>query len=529
MKHSDSSSLDELARHPRIAIIGAGMSGIAAVIKLRKAGYRNITVFEKSGRVGGTWRENNYPGLSCDVPSPWYSFSFEPNPDWSHRYAYGPEIQAYMERTAEKYGVMAVTRFNTRVTDLVYEAPTWRLTTEQGEAEVFDIVISATGILHHPSVPDIPGLESFEGSMFHTARWDHGVALEGQRVGIIGSGSTAVQIVGAITAQVKHLTLFQRTPQWMFPLWQKKYSASWKWLLRTFPVLNKAAYWFWYKFSEVTFAEAVGGNQRAQRLLERGCRRNLERNVADPELRARLTPDYKAMCKRLILSSDFYPAISRDNAALVTEGIECIEAQGVRTQDGVLHELDVLVLATGFNAANFILPTRVVGENALELSAFWNGLPRAHRAMSIPGFPNFWMIEGPTGPIGNLSLTSISEMQIDYIIMCLDKMKRDRLLAMAPKREAFERYNQAMAEAVQSTIWFTGGCQSWYMDKSGMPNLYPWRPRRYCADMRQPDFSEYRLIGDVADAQAETSSVGAMSPAHHAASPLLQSSFRSDI
>ncbi|GAB3391259.1 flavin-containing monooxygenase [Azotobacter armeniacus] len=496
MKPSDATSSVEVAWNPRIAIIGAGMSGIATVVKLQKAGYSNVTVFEKSDRVGGTWRENTYPGLSCDVPSPWYSFTFELNPDWLHRYSYGPEIQAYMERTADKYGVTAVTRFNTKVTDLVYDAATWRLTTDQGQEGIFDIVISATGILHHPSVPDIPGLENFEGRQFHTACWDHSVPLEGQRFGIIGSGSTAAQIVGAITAQVKHLTLFQRTPQWMFPLRQKKYSAFWKWLLRIFPVLSKASYWFWYKLSEITFAEAVSGNERMQKLMARGCRLNLEKNVPDPELRTKLTPDHKAMCKRLILCSEFYPAISRDNASLVTEGIERIEAKGVRTKDGVLHELDVLVLATGFKASNFILPTRVVGENGQDLNSLWGGLPRAHRAMSVPGFPNFWMIEGPTGPIGNLSLTSISEMQVDYIIMCLNKMKQDQLLAMASKLDAFDRYNDAMAKAIQNTIWFTGGCQSWYMDKSGVPNLYPWLPRRFRADMRQPDFSEYRLIGN---------------------------------
>lgn len=497
MKPLDATSSSvEAVWNPRIAIIGAGMSGIAAVVKLQEAGYSNLTVFEKSDQVGGTWRENTYPGLSCDVPSPWYSFTFELNPNWSHRFSYGPEIQAYMERTADKYGVTAITRFNTRVTDLIYNAPTWRLITDRGQEETFDIVISATGILHHPFIPDIPGLESFEGSRFHTACWNNEVPLEGQRFGIIGSGSTAAQIVGAITARVKHLTLFQRTPQWMYPLPQKKYSLFWKRLLRTFPILCKASYWFWYRLSEATFAKAVAGNERVHKLMERGCRRNLEKNVPNPELRAKLTPDYKAMCKRLILCSEFYPAISRDNASLVTEAIERVEAKGVRTKDGVLHELDVLVLATGFKASNFILPTRVMGENGQDLNSVWDGAPRAHRAMSVPGFPNFWMIEGPTGPIGNLALTSISEMQADYIIMCLNKMKQDRLLAMAPKPDAFDRYNEAMAEAIQSTIWFTGDCQSWYMNKFGVPNLYPWSPSRFRADMRQPDFSEYRLIGN---------------------------------
>lgn len=484
-------------RQPRIAIIGSGMSGIAAYVKMQQAGYSDITVYEKADRVGGTWRENTYPGLSCDVPSHWYSFTFEPNPDWTHRFSYGPEIQAYMERTAEKHGMIRACRFNTGVTDLIYEAPCWRLKTGDGEESTYDIVVSATGILHHPSIPDLPGLATFSGAKFHTARWDHSVPLEGQRFGIIGTGSTSAQIVGAITEKVKHLTLFQRTAQWMYPLPQKKYPAWWRALLRTFPAFCKASYWFWYRLLEWSFAEATVGNRWMHRFTAWGCRHNLEKHVTDPELRAKLTPDYQAMCKRLILCSEFYPAISRENASLVTEGIDRIEPNGVRTVDGTLHELDVLVLATGFKVSNFILPTRVVGEDGRDLNEIWDGVPHAHRAMSIPGFPNFWMVEGPTGPVGNISLTSITENQVDYIIQCLNRMRDDGLAAMAPRKEAFEAYNADMAEAIKDTIWFTGGCQSWYLDKNGIPNLYPWAPRRFRQEMKSPNFSEYRLIEEV--------------------------------
>lgn len=213
-------------RQPSIAIIGAGMSGIAAVVKLRRAGYTDLTVYEKADRVGGTWRENTYPGLSCDVPSYWYSFTFAPNPDWSHRFSYGPEIQAYMERTAKRFGVTDIVQFGTPVTELRYEAPVWRLKTGHGEERVFDIIVSATGVLHHPALPDIAGLDQFEGDQFHSARWDHSVDLEGKRVGVVGTGSTAAQIVGAIADKVDHLSVFQRTPQWMAALPQKKYSRD---------------------------------------------------------------------------------------------------------------------------------------------------------------------------------------------------------------------------------------------------------------------------------------------------------------
>ena len=484
-------------RQPKIAIIGAGLSGVGAVIKMREAGYTDITVYEKADAVGGTWRENSYPGLSCDVASHWYSYRFERNPDWTHRYPYGPEIRAYIERVADKYDVKRDIKFNTPVKELTYEGPHWRLETQAGDVEYYDVVVSATGILHHPSIPDFEGKDSFEGPSFHTARWDHSVDYTGKRVGIIGTGSTSAQIVGAITKDVEHLTLFQRTPQWMLPLPQTKYSNAYRRLLRTFPFLMWFVYYFHYRALEYTFSEATVGNKFMQKVISWLARRNLEKNVPDPELRKKLTPDYQAACKRMIFCSDFYPAISRPNASLVTEGIERIEPNGVRTKDGVLHELDILVYATGFDTKAFVLPIEVFGEDKKSLTQTWGNAPRAHRAMSVPGFPNFWMIEGPTGPVGNLSLVLISEHQIAYIIHMLDVMKKQKLAAIAPSEEAFKTYNAAMAKDINNTIWVTGGCKSWYFDASGQPNLYPWAPRRFFHEMRNPDISEYRLIEEI--------------------------------
>jgi cation diffusion facilitator CzcD-associated flavoprotein CzcO len=479
-------------RQPRIAIIGAGMSGIAAVVKLRKAGYTDLTVYEKADRVGGTWRENTYPGLSCDVPSRWYSFSFALSSDWTHRFSYGPEIQAYMEKVADDFGVTEVVRFNTAVTDLRYEAPFWRLTTSAGEQQIYDVVISATGILHHPAMPDIEGLDEFAGDSFHSACWDHSVDLTGKRVGVIGTGSTAAQIVGDIAERVGELHVFQRTPQWMVPMPQKTYSPRWKRTLKLFPFLKRLAYQYYFRLMVRTFAMATVGDEKMQARISNITRQNLERNVKDPELRRRLTPDYQAACKRLILCSDFYPAITRDNAQLVTDAIERITPAGVQTADGRVHELDVLVLATGFDPSAFILPTRVQGEDGVDLESVWQGAPRALRAVAIPRFPNFWMLEGPTGPVGNMSLITITEHQVDYVIRMLDRMKKRGLIAIAAREEAYRDYNQAMQEAVKRTVWMTGGCTSWYIDKTGTPNLYPWEPTRYLKSMRNPDFSEYR-------------------------------------
>jgi cation diffusion facilitator CzcD-associated flavoprotein CzcO len=481
-------------RQPRIAIIGAGMSGIAAVVKLEKAGYTDLTVYEKSDKVGGTWRENTYPGLSCDVPSRWYSFSFALKPDWKHRYPYGEDIQSYMETVAKDFGVTDKVIFNSAVTEIIYDAPHWHLSCATGEQEIFDVVISATGLLHHPAYPAIEGLENFSGAAFHSARWDHTAQLKGKRVGVIGTGSTACQIIGAITPEVDEMHVFQRTPHWVAPLPQVEYSAGWNRLLAALPFMQRMTYNYYRWMMVHTFSAATIGNKFMKGLINKICLKHLADNVPDTALRAKLTPNYDATCKRLILCSDYYPAISSPHAHLITEDIAKIEPEGVRTADGQLHPLDILVLATGFNAAAFMLPTRVTGKGGVDLEQQWDGIPRAHRSVALPDFPNFWMLEGPTGPVGNFSLIAISEHQVDYIISMLDRMKAEGLAVIEARQSAYDDYNAAMGEAIKTTTWATGGCTSWYFDKSGVPNLYPWTPERYLKDMLNPDFSEYRLV-----------------------------------
>ena len=485
-------------RQPRIAIIGAGFSGIGAIIKLREHGYTDLTCFEKGDRIGGTWRDNHYPGLSCDVPSHWYSYSFELNPNWSHRFSYGPEIWDYMNRIADKHDVKRDIRLNTCVTDLAYLGPQWRLTTDDGGVEIFDIVIAATGVLVNPAYPDIKGLDSFAGEKWHTARWRDDVSLKGKRVGIIGTGSTSCQIVGAVAEEVGHMDVFQRTPHWVAPLPQMKYSSFWRFMLKYTPGLQMTIRKLMRWYMEQTFAKATLGDERQQRLIQEQCERLLKEQVPDPELRAKLTPNYKATCKRMIFCSDFYPALMRDNVDLVTEGIAEIVPEGIKTKDGALHKLDILLLATGFHAADFILPTKVTGEDGKDLGAFWNGSPRAHRALTFPGFPNFFMLEGPTGVIGNTSLIDLSEYQIAYMIGCLNKMKSDRIAVIAPTQDAYDAYNAYLAKGVGATTWATGGCDSWYLDASGTPNIYPYFPKQYRKEMLQPRFEEFRLETEVA-------------------------------
>lgn len=477
-------------KSPRVVIIGSGMSGILMGIKLREAGIDDFTIYEKAEKLGGTWRENTYPGIACDVASHHYCYTFEPNPDWSHRYPPGAEIQAYFERVAEKYGVMAHIKFNKEVASARWDGSLWHVETQDGEKAVADIVISAAGVLHHPAYPDIEGLDTFEGHMWHTARWDHSVDLAGKRVGIIGTGSTASQIVPAIIDKVKKLTVFQRTAQWMHPLPDKRYSEREQRRFKRFPLLMKFLYHWYYFLLEQSFSKVVVGKKSAKALNKR-CMENLMQ-VKDPELRAKLTPDYTPGCKRMIFSSDFYPAIQKPNAELVTERIARIQPKGVVTDDGRFHELDILVLSTGFKADSFLRPVEVVGENGVTLEDVWKDGPKAYRSVAVPGMPNFFMLIGPHSPIGNLSLISIAEWQAKYIMELIDKVRADRV-ALTPSEEATNRLNAAMKDAAKNTVWVTG-CKSWYLDKDGNPALYPWEPSRFYREMkRSPEFADYKM------------------------------------
>ncbi len=480
-------------RDLRIAVIGAGMSCILTAIKLRQAGIDDVTVYEKADRLGGTWRDNTYPGLSCDVPSHLYRYTFEPNPDWSHLFPPGEEILGYFERVAEKYGVEACIRFDTEIVKARYGGGKWRLETRDGEADTAHVVIAATGVLRDPAYPDIEGLESFAGECFHSARWNHRVPLEGQRVGIIGTGSTGIQMVPAIVDEVAKVSLFQHTAQWILPLANPAYSEQEKAEFRRLPRLMEELYESISARWTNTFARAVVGDRRQMKRLEEACRANLDDNVHDPRLKAKLTPDYKVACKRLIMSDAFYPAIQKAAAELVTTAIERIEPAGVRTEDGVLHALDVLVLATGFNAHRFMRPMQIVGKDGVSLDDAWSEANEAYRSVAIPGFPNFFMLVGPNSPIGNFSLIQISELQLRYIMQLIDLVRDGTYREIAPKRDATERFNAAIKEAMGDTVWVSG-CRSWYLDRNGNPAMWPWTFDRFRDEMRSPDLDDFDLV-----------------------------------
>lgn len=474
----------------RIAVIGAGMAGILSAIKLNEAGITDFTVYEKGDQVGGTWRENTYPGLACDVPSHLYSYSFALTPDWSHRFSPGPEIRAYFERVASENGVLEHVRFGDEVMTCTFTNGRWQLETASGHHDEVDVVIAATGVLHHPRYPDIEGLESFAGAVFHSSRWDHSVSIDGARVGIIGTGSTAVQIVTAIVDRVEKLSLFQRTAQWIMPQDNPAYTEEEKAEFRADPDRLPGLH---TQLGEMfgLFANAVIDSKSAEiKMIEEACRANLENNVHDPDLRERLRPEYRAACKRLIISPDFYDAIQRPNADLVTESIERIEPEGVRTSDGELHELDVLVLATGFIANAFMRPMRVVGRGGQTLEQAWTPRPNAYLSITIPEFPNFFMLNGPNGPVGNFSLIEVAELQFAYIMQLVELLREGKCHEISTSTEAMENFEAARTDAARNTVWVTG-CKSWYLDDRGIPAVWPWSFDHFRHEMREPALENF--------------------------------------
>lgn len=477
----------------RVVVIGAGMSGLLAAIRLEAAGL-DYAVYEKADRLGGTWRENTYPGLTCDVPSHVYSYSFEPNPNWSHRFSPGPEIQRYFEGVAAKHGVAKRIRFGREATRCTWGDGRWRVEFADGSSDEADFVLTATGFLHHPNVPAFEGLDDFEGAAFHSARWDHSVPIEGRRVGVVGTGSTAVQIVTAITERVGALALFQRTAQWIMPSANTPYSDAERAGWRSDPeALETLRDELAAAFSGVFSNALVDQDSEPLRMMEAACRQHLEERVTDPVLRERLRPDYRAACKRLVIADGFYEAVQRPHATLVTSAIERIEPRGVRTADGTLHELDVLVLATGFRAHDFMRPMQVIGRDGRSLDDAWQPTPRAYRSVSVPGFPNFFMIVGPHSPIGNFSLIEISELQVDYVLQLIERVRSGACREIAARPEATERFNAELQDAMRNTIWVTG-CRSWYLDANGVPATWPYTVQHFRDGMQKPDLADFEEV-----------------------------------
>lgn len=479
-------------RNPRVIVVGTGLSGVCMGIRLMEAGYTDLTLYEKAEALGGTWHYNFYPGLRCDVPSYYYQYSFSPSPSWSHRFCGGPEIQRYWEDTAKKYNVFERIKFNSEVVHSEYRDGKWHVQLGNGDTDQADILIAACGILVRPKYPEIPGMEDFAGRILHTARWDKEVDLTGQRVAVIGAGSTGIQMIKPLTEICSKVYSFQRTPQWIVPIPNRKYSTLNEKVLSRFPFISKFFYNFLRYFMETLMGTGVIKDGWARRMVGKACQWNLN-SVKDPDLRKRLTPNYVAMCKRLVMSSDFYPAIQKPNAELVTEHIERFEAKGIVTKDGKLHEVDVIALATGYHAGEHMMPMTMSVENGPTLEEAWKDGVYGYRTVAMPDFPNFFMVMGPNSPVGNFSLTAIAEVQSAYIMQFIDKWANREFEKASPRRDATDQFVQDLKDNMKDTVWVTG-CDSWYLDKNGVPVSWPWTAAKFRNDLKTPDYSEYEFV-----------------------------------
>ncbi len=478
------------AHRHRVAVVGAGIAGLTTGLKLREAGYP-FTIFEKADEVGGTWRDNTYPGLRIDVPGPIYTFRNDRAADWSHLYCEGHEVQSYITGFADRMGLRKNIRFGTEIVDASWTGDAWKITTDAGDEEEFDVLAHATGFLHHPRWPDIPGLDSFAGDKCHSARFDHSIALDGRRVGVIGNGSTGVQITTELAGRASHLTSFQRSPQWIFPGPNVRIPGPLRRLIASSPRVGE---WFsqatqWS--GEMLLGRAARHDGWQRKLLGWGARWYLG-TIKDPDLRRRLTPDDEPLCKRPVISTKFYGAIQRPDVDVITDRIERIEPEGVRTADGRLHELDVLILATGFQAHNYMRPMNVTGEDGVKLDEVWATGPQAHRTVAIPGFPNMFTILGPHTPLVSISLHLSAELAADYMIQALEVLERPDVVSVQPTEQAARNWYSEIGVGMPGTVW-SSGCSSWYVGSGDVPVLWPYDIKRWTTMLREPDWSEFEI------------------------------------
>jgi cation diffusion facilitator CzcD-associated flavoprotein CzcO len=457
-----------------VAVVGGGFAGVGAVVMLRRAGYDDVTVFERGERVGGVWHHNTYPGAACDVPSHLYEYSFAPNPRWSRRYAPQAEIQAYLEDVARRHGVLDRIRTGIDVRSARWdgERATWVLETSAGPHEA-DVLVTACGQLTVPSVPPIPGLDSFAGPAFHTARWRHDVDLSGRRVAVVGTGCSAIQVVPAIQPEVESVTVYQRSPGWTIPKMDFAYSERAQRLFERFPALQRMDRAAVFGFMELG-AAAMTNRRWLLRPFRAAARAQIARAIKDPELRAKVTPADEVGCKRIMLTDEWYPALTRPNVELVADRIAEITPDAVRTADGVERPADVLVLATGFKTHGFVAPMDVTGASGASLADVWGRVPRAYLGMSVPSFPNMFLLYGPNTNGGTGSVIYTIEAGVNHVIAALRELERADARRIEIDARAAEQFDRELRAALATTVWHTG-CTSWYVDADGNdPNQWPW-------------------------------------------------------
>jgi cation diffusion facilitator CzcD-associated flavoprotein CzcO len=484
-----------VTEHVRVAVIGTGFGGLGAAVRLRREGVTDFVVLERAGSVGGAWRDNSYPGCACDVPSHLYSFSFAPNAAWPRAFSGQPHIREYLERVTDTFGLRPHIRFDSEVHEARWddERRHWRLRTAQGELTA-DMVISATGPLSDPKLPDIPGLDGFPGAVFHTSRWDHDYDLKGKRVAVIGTGASAIQIVPAIQPEVKSLTVVQRTPPWVMPRVDRGINKAEQWLHGQIPATAKARrglLWLVREFQVGAFVKRPGLLKAAERL----AKTNMRRSIKDPVLRARLTPDYTIGCKRILLSNTYYPALAQPNTELVASALKEVRGSTIVMADGTEREVDAIVFGTGFHVTDMPIGDRIVGSDGLSLAEHWKDGMAALRGCTVDGFPNLLLIIGPNSGLGNSSMILIIEASVNYAAEYLRALGETGAVALDAKPDAVRSWNTEMQRRMSRTVWTTGGCESWYLDSEGRnTTAWPGTTAEFRRATRRLKLEEYDVL-----------------------------------
>ncbi|MEO3976181.1 NAD(P)/FAD-dependent oxidoreductase [Streptomyces sp. CAU 1734] len=481
--------------HVRVAVIGSGFGGIGAAVRLRREGITDFVVLERADSVGGTWRDNSYPGCACDVPSHLYSFSFAPNPDWPRTFSGQEHIRAYLERVTDVFGLRPHLRLGHEVLLMTWDSGELRWTVETSRGTfTADVVVSAAGPLSDPRIPEIPGLDGFPGKVFHSARWDHGCDLRGKRVAMVGTGASAVQIVPAIQPDARRLTLFQRTPPWVMPRMDREITGAERWLHRRLPFtgsVRRGVLWGIRELQVSAFTKQPARLGPVQAL----ALANLNRSIADPALRAKLTPSYRIGCKRILLSSEYYPAVARPNVDVVASGLAEVRGSTLIAADGTEAEADVIVFGTGFRVTDLPIADRVVGADGVTLADAWQDGMRSLRGATAAGFPNWMTIIGPNTGLGNSSMVLMIESQLNYLA---DYLRQLTILggrtALVPRPAAVTAWNRLVQERMKRTVWNTG-CKSWYLDAGGRnTTLWPGTTGEFRRHTREVDLAEYEVV-----------------------------------
>lgn len=483
-----------MGEHFRIAIIGAGFGGLGMAIKLKEHGEHDLVILEKQAALGGVWHDNSYPGAGCDVPSHLYSFSFEPYYDWSRPFAPRDEIKAYLEHCADKYRVRPHIRFDTEVASAGFDETSgrWLLTTAGGSRLSADILITATGQLNRPAIPELPGLDSFRGKTFHSARWDHDYDLRGRDVAVVGTGASAIQFVPRVAEQARHLYLFQRSAPYVVPKPDKAWKPWQRRLMQRFPALQRLDRLRLYSLLEMRALGFVLLNSLLK-FYQWKFRWQLHRQVRDPKLRRRLVPEYPLGCKRVLLANDYYPALTKPHVEVIDSGVAEVRPDSVVAGDGQERQVDCIIFGTGFHATEFLSPMRITGRNGLELNRVWADGAEAYLGITVHGFPNLFMLYGPNTNLGHNSIIYMLESQFQYILDCLRMMREQRLRWMDVREETQNAFNDRLDRKMQRTVW-QQGCDSWYKTESGRnTNNWPGFTFRYRQQTRHVEPGDYEF------------------------------------